>query len=312
MENLKKKKALIVSGGGAKGAFGTGCIDYFSNVLHNEYELIVGTSTGSLMLPMIALDEIEELKKAYTSVTNKDIWKFNPFKSDGSINYFKVIYRELQGKTWGEFNLKQLLYKWFPKEQYNIVLKLNKEIISCSTDMTNGTKKYISNKDINSDYERFIDGIIASASVPVFTKPVIIDGAECMDGGILEPIALNKAIELGATDIDVIVHRTKTFTGKNWKSSGSFSHLTRLIDLMNFEIGEGDLVHDSSYKIKINFIFTPYNLTDNSLSFNQSKMVEWQKLGYETAEKISNLDKNTINSCFLRLNLKPNLKQTTI
>ncbi len=304
------KRGLCISGGGAKGAFGTGVIDYLSTKMYNKYSVIIGVSTGSLMMPLVALDSlvnntdsVERLKTYYTSVENKDIWKFNPFNKNGSTNYIKALYREILGKSWGDIgNLRNLIYRWFSKEEFNTIRSSSVEIIACCVDMTNGRKLYISSKDV--DYEIFVDAMMASSSVPVYSSPVIINGYECLDGGVLEVTALQKAIDMGCTHIDVIVHRPKEFHNTGWKSKGGLSHLERTLEVMNFEISEGDLVTDSKHKIVINYIFTPYNLTDNSLIFNKDDMIEWQKLGYQTAESIIGLDKEIVSKCFKRVNIK--------
>ena len=43
-------KALVISGGGSKGAFAGGIAQYLIEEKKKNYELFVGTSTGSLML----------------------------------------------------------------------------------------------------------------------------------------------------------------------------------------------------------------------------------------------------------------------
>ena len=73
-------KALIISGGGSKGAFAGGIAEYLINDCCNQYDLFVGSSTGSLLLPHLALGKIKKIKKIYTSVTQQDIFSISPFK----------------------------------------------------------------------------------------------------------------------------------------------------------------------------------------------------------------------------------------
>ena len=63
-------KALVISGGGSKGAFAGGIAQYLIEEEQKNYDLFVGTSTGSLMLTHLALGKIDELK---TSITNLSI-----------------------------------------------------------------------------------------------------------------------------------------------------------------------------------------------------------------------------------------------
>src|SRR5437868_3035350 len=68
------KRALVVSGGGSKGAFAIGVIKrLFDEFPELEFDIFVGTSTGSLIVPFIAMDELDFLEKMYTSVHTDDI-----------------------------------------------------------------------------------------------------------------------------------------------------------------------------------------------------------------------------------------------
>ena len=53
------KKALVISGGGSKGAFAGGVAQYLMKKENREYDLFLGTSTGSLMVSHLALDMLD-------------------------------------------------------------------------------------------------------------------------------------------------------------------------------------------------------------------------------------------------------------
>lgn len=64
------KTALVVSGGGSKGAFAVGVIKYITeNRPDIQFDTLCGTSTGALMIPLVALGQMSQLEKLYT--TNK-------------------------------------------------------------------------------------------------------------------------------------------------------------------------------------------------------------------------------------------------
>jgi len=71
--NQTGKRLLVVSGGGARGAWGEGLSLYLDSQ-GNRYAMAVGTSTGALMAPLILLREHEKLITAYTSVKQGDIF----------------------------------------------------------------------------------------------------------------------------------------------------------------------------------------------------------------------------------------------
>ena len=104
-------KALVISGGGSKGAFAGGVAQYLLEDLRQEYDLFVGTSTGSLLISHLALHKVEKIKEVYTSVNQQSIFSTLPFvikktKYGGkeiAINHFNVLKNFLRGsKTFGE------------------------------------------------------------------------------------------------------------------------------------------------------------------------------------------------------------------
>ena len=68
------KKALVISGGGSKGAFAGGVAQYLMKKENRDYDLFIGTSTGSLMVSHLALGMLDELKTLYTNVNQKSIF----------------------------------------------------------------------------------------------------------------------------------------------------------------------------------------------------------------------------------------------
>ena len=75
------KRLLVVSGGGARGAWGVGVL---SELIKRQggYKAVFGTSTGSLMAPMILLQDMDILDTAYTHVTQDSILIRAPLRSN--------------------------------------------------------------------------------------------------------------------------------------------------------------------------------------------------------------------------------------
>ncbi|MEO7768554.1 MAG: patatin-like phospholipase family protein, partial [Ferruginibacter sp.] len=49
-------RALVISGGGSKGAFAIGILKkLFKEYPNLEFDMFVGTSTGSLIVPLVAM-----------------------------------------------------------------------------------------------------------------------------------------------------------------------------------------------------------------------------------------------------------------
>ena len=74
-------RALVISGGGSKGAFAGGVAQYLIENKKLNYDIFIGTSTGSLLVYHLALKKVEEIKQIYTSVTQDSIFDVCTFLS---------------------------------------------------------------------------------------------------------------------------------------------------------------------------------------------------------------------------------------
>jgi predicted patatin/cPLA2 family phospholipase len=164
-------RALIISGGGSKGAFAGGVAEYLIKDCCIEYELFVGCSTGSLLLPHLALGKIDKIKKIYTSVSQNDIFSINPFKIKKTkngyttkINHFNSILTFIKGcPTFGESkNLRTLIKKSITPEEFQSINDLNKKVIFTVSNLTEDKIEYIHSQ--NCTYDDFCDWAWASCN----------------------------------------------------------------------------------------------------------------------------------------------------
>ncbi len=132
-EYLIGQRVLVISGGGARGAWGGGVIESLVNERDCDFEAIVGTSTGSLMAPLVAVEDFSTLRDMYTGVNQRAIFNVNPFKTkkrNGEVvaikpKVLKAVFRIIFGKkTLGESkNLRKLLLKTYDTEKYESILE---------------------------------------------------------------------------------------------------------------------------------------------------------------------------------------------
>ena len=288
-------RALVISGGGSKGAFAGGVAQYLTEDLGRDYDLFIGTSTGSLLLSHMALHKAEKVKKAFTSVNQSSIFSSRPFlikKKHGqetiTINHFNVILNFLKGsKTFGDsLNLKTLLQKTFTKEEFKQLKDSNKEVVVTVSNLSLNEVEYKSIKDY--DYDAFIDWIWISCNYTPFMSLVTKNGCEYADGGLGSMVPIEEAIKRGATEVDAIILQTEVTYFNRMPSKNVFSLITNLfafmldrIETQNIRIGKFSAANKDCI---INFYYTPSVLTTNSLIFDKNKMREWWESGYEFAK----------------------------
>lgn len=295
-------RALVISGGGSKGAFAGGVAEYLLDKEKNKYDIFIGTSTGSLLVSHLALDKIAIIKKVYTSVTEENIFNRCPFKIKNKngvdiirINHFNVLINFLRGSnTFGEsFNLKKLIRKTITKEDFYQLKSSNKIVVVTVTNLSSNKVEYKTLSDF--DYDDFCDWIWISCNYIPFMSLVIKNNSEYGDGGFTSLVPIREAINRGATEIDAIileteVHISPKFTGKN-----PFSLLVNLFGTLLEQVQKNDITIGKltavNKNVKLNLYYTPTQLTSNALVFNKIQMEKWWKQGYETAKERNETNK---------------------
>lgn len=284
-------RALVISGGGSKGAFAGGIAQYLLEEKKYDYDLFLGTSTGSLLVSHLALGEVQAIKRAFTSVTQSSIFSNNPFlvlNRKGveriKINHFNVLKNFIRGrKTFGEsFNLKNLIRNQITEEAFNLLKKSKKEVVVSVANLSANTIEYKSLKDCT--YIDFLDWIWISCNFVPFMSLVTKQGCEYADGGLGCIIPIEKAIQLGATHVDAVLldtefqHTNRMHSRNPFDALGSvFDFISDRIAMQNMHIGK---LVAKDYKATLNIYYTPRVLTTNSLVFNQNQMSAWWEEGY--------------------------------
>jgi predicted acylesterase/phospholipase RssA len=109
------------------------------------------------------------------------------------------------------------------------------------TNYQSGNLEVASPKDSGMTRERFIDAMIASASVPIIMEPVIIDGQICYDGGVRDLLPFARAINLGAQTIVPIILDAGKVSPSESRYRRLDKVLLRTLSIMLDETGKNDL-----------------------------------------------------------------------
>jgi len=287
-------KALVISGGGSKGAFAGGVAQYLIEDRKRDYDLYLGTSTGSLLIPHLALNKAEKIKEIYTSVDQSSIFSNLPFtikRKHGfdqiSINHFRVIRNFMKGKkTFGEsLNLRKLIFESLTLEEFQELKAAHKDLVITVSNLSLNEVEYKSINDF--EYEDFCEWIWISCNYTPFMSLVQKNGCEYADGGLGSMVPIEEAIRRGATEIDAVILQTEVSYYNRMPSKNVFGLITTLFSFMldriesqNIKIGKFAAANKN---VIINFYYTPTVLTTNSLIFDKKKMESWWESGYRFA-----------------------------
>ncbi|MCB0616889.1 MAG: patatin-like phospholipase family protein, partial [Phaeodactylibacter sp.] len=252
---IAQDRVLVISGGGARGAWGGG----LAQALHDsgkDYRAVIGTSTGSLLAPMVVIDSFSRLEEAYTHVTHKDIFNVRPFytkgRKKGQVRGFNAFWRIITGrKTLGESKrLRKTIMTYFTEAEFNAITQSpdSLEVIATIVNLQADSVEYKSSRDFG--YEQMVDWIWASANQPVFMSLYKFRDEQgerdyYADGGVKENVPIRQAImkarEIGASEIDVIIHSTDRPQLDPMQKLRVLKLLARTIDLFSTEVRENDV-----------------------------------------------------------------------
>jgi predicted acylesterase/phospholipase RssA len=293
-------RILVVGGGGARGAWGAGFAKFLDSI-HGGYKIVYGTSTGSLMAPLIVLGKFDKLKEAYTSVTQDQIFNKNPFKMTAQkqkLRGFNFIRRTIsKKKTIGESdNLLSLIYQFLDSADYSRIRnsKDSLEVGVSVVDFKTGKFDLKTSSDYN--YEEFARWMWGSSNQPLFMSYTEIDSSYYVDGGVRQTIPLEVAVKYALENkieaIDVIINKPiNPILDTSYAPKSIFTGLTRLIEIWQEQIIKDNLLigkllaaigktdnvsrSDSRGGLEINYYYFPLELYydyKNELIFDKQKM----------------------------------------
>lgn len=175
---MKKKIALVLSGGGARGFAHIGVIEELEKQGF-EITSIAGTSMGSVIGGVYALDKIEVFKDWAYSLDKRKVFSLVDF----TVNKLGMVRGDKVFKK-----MKQLI----PDE---LIEKLPMPYAAVATDM-------ISKKEVVFKEGSLYNAIRASVSIPTVFTPVKTDHKLLVDGGVLNNIPVD---HVARTEGDLLV-----------------------------------------------------------------------------------------------------------
>ncbi|GAA3559636.1 patatin-like phospholipase family protein [Snuella lapsa] len=299
-------KALVISGGGSKGAYAGGVAQYLIQEEGRRYDMFLGTSTGSLLVPHLAVGDIDKIYRVFTNVKQSNIFSVNPFvqRKKGnrefvSINFINSLWQFIKMKrTFGESKaLKRYLKRHFTEDEYNKIKATKEDVVVTVSNLSKNRVEYKSIKDCT--YEEFCNWIWISCNYIPFMSLAKVDGFEYADGAFTCVVPIREAILRGATEIDAIILESENMEynkvlGKNPFSLmlNLFGHLLDQVERSDITIGK---LAAKNKGVTLNLYYTPSKLTENSLIFSRRLMVSWWEQGFNYAKsRFSKLKSNEL------------------
>ena len=190
MKDKYKHTALVLEGGGMRGVFTSGVLDWMID--HGiTFPYLVGVSAGSSNALSYASHQrgrgkyiFADLQEERHYLGMRNIWRHH------SIMDMDLLYRELP----------ESIYPYDYEAYRNNPMRVE----SVATDCITGEAVYLEEKE---DPVRIIDIVRASSSLPFVCPIAHVDGRPMLDGGIADSIPLQRALDQGYEQIIVVLTR---------------------------------------------------------------------------------------------------------
>lgn len=247
-------RAIVLSGGGAKGSYEIGVWKALRK-LNINYDIVTGTSVGALNGALMVqkdylkalflwynlnYDDIFEIKKDYTKEDINKLYKEGILKGGVDVtNLENTIKKYINPKKFFKSNIKYgLITVKFPSLKH---VEMTKEKL---------------NKQNLSDY------LVASASCFPAFKLKKIDKEYYIDGGFYDNMPINLAVKMGATEVIAV------------------------------DLDEIGIKRNLKYDVDVTYI-SPKNKIDSFLTFEKNSSRRGIRLGYnDTMKQYKKLDGN--------------------
>lgn len=259
------KQALVISGGGSKGAFSVGVVKDLMETYKIDFDVLVGTSTGALIAPLAAVGDLHTLEDLYTNVTNDRIIKkynFGQRVIDGAISIFTFGPLKEIIKTIYTDAFFQKLQASGKKIFLTTVCLQTEELVVFTTAKNHKASKYYKAIQLVNG-EQFRAAVLASASQPVFTPPVRVNenvpGAankdyQYVDGGVREYAGVMMAVDAGASEVFTVLHSSRNPIADPNQFQQIFPILQRTISMFITDVGVNDLYTPFQFNEALKYI----------------------------------------------------------
>ncbi len=251
-----QKVGLVLSGGGALGAYEVGVWKALKKK-HIKFDLVTGTSVGALNAIMVVQNDFKKCMHIWKNISFNNIYQDSIQENIKLKDLYKKYTKEfILNKGMDTTQLEKLLRKVYDAPKF-YSSKIDYGIVSFNLT----TLKPTLLKKIDIPPDQLIDYAIASAACFPAFKAKIINDQKYIDGGYYDNLPINLAIDMGAQKIIAVDLKALGIKRKPKNFSGEIVTIK------------------------------PNNKLMNMLEFNSEKSIRAINLGYnDTLKKLNFLD----------------------
>ena len=183
--------ALVLAGGSTRGAIQIGMLQVLAE--HGFVpDRIFGSSVGAINGVGFAADPtregVERMTQVWLRIRREDVYP------QGRL-HGPWLYLQQRDSVYSNTGLRAIVEEEFPHERLEDAV-VPVEVVA--TSLTDGGERWFT-------YGPAVDAVLASAAMPAIFPPVEIDGERYIDGGVVDNVPIQRAVDAGATRIVVLL-----------------------------------------------------------------------------------------------------------
>ncbi len=191
----KPVRALILPGGGGRGAYQVGVIKALVE-RGLEFDMAFGTSIGGINATLLAQGQLKRLEELWCSIRSHDIFALPSAPQIG---------RLILGHKLGLLDTSPLEAMLRRELDLNKLKKSAMKIGWCTTDLCSLETRFITIDDVFSTNE-LLDVLMATSAIPMAFPPRHIHGTGLwVDGGLVRNTPMEMAVNLGADEVYMVL-----------------------------------------------------------------------------------------------------------
>ncbi len=186
---MAKRTALILSGGGAKGAFQCGAEKYAREVKGYTWDIIAGVSAGALNGVMLAMGKYQRLFELWNTISDSQVYT-------GGFNLVSIIKILFGAKSfYGNEPLQKLMAQEFEPELIKTDIRIGAVSLI--------TGEYV---EFRREFPEFLKAVLASSVMPIIWTPVDVSSSyrSMVDGGVRNITPIGDVLDAEPDELVII------------------------------------------------------------------------------------------------------------
>jgi NTE family protein len=223
---MAKKTALILSGGGAKGAFQAAAEKYAREVKGYHWDIIAGVSVGALNGAMLAMQKYDRLWQVWNTISDNQVYT-------GGFNLWSAIKLFFGAKS------------FYGNEPLHRLLQQELEVDKIVTDLRIGSVSLVTGQyiEFTKASPNLTEAILASTVMPVIWTPVDIspEYRSMVDGGVRNISPIGDVLDADPDELVIINCGAEAIDPLSGPPKNVTEIGTRTLDVMLNELFVSDM-----------------------------------------------------------------------